>query len=261
MVDKKFSNFITNIHERTQHFFKYVDRQALIDSAYLCSSCEWKSFSRYKKERYIKTHPSYRLFHGSSYVYYVTKCHKICRAGDWVAGLYFPDHQGDRITIGRFPTFTITDTNQIYFPIENIHMFPLLNYINALQVLTTSHKPFYVIYILLRHQKQRRAMVRSCFSFKINDNYEYRFGNGNYGKYKRDGWIATVKCPSNDYYAYIIQCAWWKYKYRKIMKQVHNEIKAIPELGIDYFIARTEFYNLVTNLTRKGSPLIHSLSS
>jgi hypothetical protein len=145
--------------------------------------------------------------------------------GAIIAGFYFPNHNnGDIIDIGN-NIIQITDNTKIYFPVKNKYfMFPT-DYLVACIPINTPYKPFYVIYI--SHMVYLNNITIKSSNYK---NFYY----------------------AEEASAEIIQKAWRNYRRRKTLnawksniKEVNDEIKYMPDFGINYYEAMNDFKTLI----------------
>ena len=166
-----------------------------------------------------------------------------------LVGLYFPNAKvGDTIKIytpydrGYFKTeIHITEIQSIYKPILNKYWF----YGNGnggeqyRNVHITSEKPFYAINIIPN-------ITTHCFLRQVNTMVETR--DGNFYLFEMTGDNANyIKLNYNEIYAAnVIKRAWrtkteLKKIHKKVWEKVCGEIRALPDIGIDYVHAKERF--------------------
>jgi len=180
----------------------------------------------------------------------------ISRHFDILSGLYFPNAQiGQviRISIGPVDNivseFVITDPTKIYLPINNLLMISLLNLqFTNVRVYSGNQGEYYVIGTLFDNDL-RQYIAQNRHSFKIYNKDSYfvlRYGEGWILRENNNTIERTVHL---DYHASKIQKNWKRYlKIKKVHKTkwtlVGQEIKALPERGVDYFTGKKRFEQL-----------------
>ncbi len=255
------NNFLANIYQYTKHLFLHIDRDIffanvenhdnmmstimkLVFGVYKnkeTSACYY-IFNKKSAEKYShdKTYePIGQLF---TYEVYELEINKpLYRMGDLVGGLYFPNNDiGDEIEITHWgitvSTIKITDTTKIYLPLDDLYFFPLLCYYGEIFVRCKQKCDikYNVVFISLR---DRQLFMKCPLIYNLKTGIMTNMGSPD------PSWL-TANYPQIAS-ARVIQKAWRNYKkrqHKQIWKKwmddiqhVNNEIKYMPNFGIEYF--------------------------
>jgi len=172
-----------------------------------------------------------------------------------VAGLYFPNAQPGtkvKIVVGRsvISEIVITNSNKIYLPIDNQIMLYILNLqFHQVNVIYPQANKFYIFGVHLRPPEDL-YLVRHGHSFHIYNKNLYWLVYGGMGiitKEINNSPYNIISKAHLDYHAnkikkYFKKCK--KIKNKQKWTLVGQEIKALPERGVDYFAGKERFEQL-----------------
>ena len=236
---KEFYQWFFRFQDCTKHFLRFVDRKTLIDkennlqSALNAIYLTGQSFSYFCCE--TKPSPEYNIF----------------KDGDLFVGIYFPHHQiGDtfELTIGHNrSTLVVTDPNKVYLPLEDKYILPLQSlFFVSFSLRQTKGKARDVYFVkAMLNLPIMRALTESMLVFSLREKY-YCTGEG-FCSTRMKPWkqkpVEVEAClfVEHSHYAIKIQKAWREYLRRKRRKQICSEVRALPDLGIDYLDALKRF--------------------